>query len=80
MAKIIKSKAVTPNMVDLLDNVRMSESKRALAKAYARDAELFAALVSRAGSGLVSAVAGIEHGCGTLARRIRSSFKDLAHH
>lgn len=80
MANITKSTPVGPSIADLLDKVVMSESKRALAKAHAQDAEFFVDLVSSAVSGIVSAVAAIEHGCGTLARRIRSSFDKLAHH
>jgi hypothetical protein len=41
---------------------------------------LFADRIWRAESAVVSAITGFEHGCGTLARRVRSSFKHLVHH
>ena len=80
MANISKNTAVGPSMGALLDDVLMGESKRELAKAHVRDAELFVDLVSRAVSAVVSTVAGIEHGFGTMASRAKSSFDKLAHH
>jgi hypothetical protein len=80
MVNITKSTRVGPSMVDLLNNVNVSESKRELAKAHVRDAEFIADLISRAVSGVASAVAGIEHGFATMAARVKSSFDKLAHH
>ena len=80
MAKITKSTLVGPSMVDLLNNVNVSESKRELAKAHVRDAEFIADLISHAVSGVASAVAGFEHGFATMAARAKSSFDKLAHH
>lgn len=77
MLNITKNTVVGPSMVDLMDNVVMGESKRALAKSYVRDSELFIELVARAVSGIVSAVGG----SGTPAVRAKkSSFDKLAHH
>jgi len=80
MTNITKSKAAGRDMADMLDKVQLSDSKRALAKSYAQEAELFADRIWRAESAVVSAITGFEHGCGTLARRVRSSFKHLVHH
>ena len=81
MLNITKNTVVGPSMVDLMDNVVMGESKRALAKSYVRDSELFIDLVARAVSGIVSAVGGTEHARGTPAVRAKkSSFDKLAHH
>ncbi len=80
MANITKSTRVGPNMADLLDKVVMTESKRTLAKAHVRDAEFVSDLISHAVSGVASAIASIEHGFGTTAARVKSSFDKLAHH
>jgi len=59
--------------VDRLDNVRMSERDRALAKAHMRDAELVADLIFRAEADIQSVFALVERGVVGLARRIKSS-------
>lgn len=80
MANVTKSTLAGPRMVDLLNSVNMSESKREIAKAHVRDAEFIADLISHAVSGVTSAVTSIEHGFANMAARAKSSFDKLAHH
>lgn len=67
----VKSNSST---VDRLDDVRMSERDRALAKAHMRDAEFVADLIFRAVADIQSVVALVERGVVGLARRVKSMF------
>ncbi len=68
------------NLLDVLDNVRLHPSERAIARIYMQEAELAIDLLFGAGSVLRSAVVKAGHGCHALAQQIKSSFTKLAHH
>jgi len=67
-------------MVDLLDNIAMDPSDRALAKSQIRDAERVADLICSVSTGILSMIGLVKEGFGALVNRMASAFKKPAHH
>ncbi|MDP2241783.1 MAG: hypothetical protein Q8K18_16720 [Burkholderiales bacterium] len=80
MTKLSIKSGRPQSLPDLLDNVSLHPSERAIARIYMREAELAADRLFKAGSILRSTVVKAVHGCQALAQQIKSSFTKLAHH
>ena len=74
MRCVIERTKSDSSIVDLLDNVCMSERDRALAKIQMQDAEFIVELIYRTAEDLHTVIALVERGVVGLARRVKSTF------